>query len=179
MLPAEGIPTENWLGIKELENYESEVFDYTSVDEYTPLLIKGLNLKKRIVKRAKPKNKDELLFPTLTEHPVEVILGEKEYKIELVGLKNNEPTPELKVVLSHNNLSQTIWSPKEHGKYFAWVDPNFTVKWAGDLDGDEELDLIIDLYPKYSSGYTSLFLSSFATNKELVQKVGDASGCGC
>lgn len=179
MFPSEGIPEIGWFGIRDLNENESEIFKYTSADQETPLLIKGYEFKNRIVKKAVIKNKDEFIIPQLTESPVEAVLYNKEYKIEMLGLINNQPSQNLKIVITHNNISQTIWTFKDDGEDFAWDGPEFLVQWAGDLDGDKKLDFIIDLSQKYTQLHRSLFLSSYAKKGELVRKVGDANGYSC
>ncbi len=57
---------------------------------------------------------------------------------------------------------------------------NTGVIWAGDLDGDKKLDLILDVSNHYNAVYQiRVFLSSLATNGQLVEKAGWFSAVGC
>ncbi len=62
--------------------------------------------------------------------------------------------------------------------------PNFDEKmievlFAGDIDGDEMLDLIIDTSPHYNATSPTLYLSKPADKKELVKPVGVHTSVGC
>ena len=55
-----------------------------------------------------------------------------------------------------------------------------TLLWAGDLDGDNRLDLVINATPHYAvSSAPMLFLSSMAKDGNLVQKVAIFIATGC
>ena len=55
-----------------------------------------------------------------------------------------------------------------------------TLLWAGDLDGDNKLDLVINATPHYTvSSAPMLFLSSMAKGGNLVQKVAIFIATGC
>ena len=55
-----------------------------------------------------------------------------------------------------------------------------TLLWAGDLDGDNQLDLVINATPHYAiSSAPMLFLSSMAKGGDLVQKVAIFIATGC
>ncbi len=55
-----------------------------------------------------------------------------------------------------------------------------TLLWAGDLDGDNLLDLVINATPHYTvSSAPMLFLSSMAKDGNLVQKVAIFIAAGC
>ncbi|BDD06703.1 hypothetical protein [Aureibacter tunicatorum] len=53
------------------------------------------------------------------------------------------------------------------------------ILWAGDLDGDNKLDLIIDASRHYNVFLPTLFLSSFADENELVKCVAFLESVGC
>jgi len=53
------------------------------------------------------------------------------------------------------------------------------LRWAGDLDGDGKLDLILAADHHYNLSTTRLFLSSRAKKGELVQEVAKFSTSGC
>ena len=55
-----------------------------------------------------------------------------------------------------------------------------TLLWAGDLDGDNQLDLVINATPHYAiSSAPMLFLSSMVKGSNLVQKVAIFIATGC
>ena len=55
-----------------------------------------------------------------------------------------------------------------------------TLLWAGDLDGDNQLDLVINATPHYAvSSAPMLFLSSMAKGGNLVQKAAIFIATGC
>jgi hypothetical protein len=59
------------------------------------------------------------------------------------------------VVLTHGRETQVLYSTD------GFVDePHFDVPWAGDLDGDRKLDLVVNLSRKYSLHPYRLLLSS-------------------
>ena len=78
------------------------------------------------------------------------------------------------LVLQKDGLKQTLgkW-PIEYRKGVMTPDPFNDVRlhWAGDLNGDGCLDLVIDLSHQYCSTIPALFLSSPAGSKSLVSKV--------
>ena len=55
-----------------------------------------------------------------------------------------------------------------------------TLLWAGDLDGDNQLDLVVNATPHYAiSSAPMLFLSSMVKDGNLVQKVAIFIAAGC
>lgn len=54
-----------------------------------------------------------------------------------------------------------------------------SVLWAGDLDGDGQLDLLLDIRNHYNVRHYALFLSSKAEGNELVKLVADLRLVGC
>ena len=53
------------------------------------------------------------------------------------------------------------------------------LKFAGDLDGDGKLDLLIDTTHHYNLSEPTLFLSSQAKDGELVHNVASFRTTGC
>ena len=85
--------------------------------------------------------------------------------------------------LSDGNVYQTL---KQFTGYliddsnYMWGDEAMpSVMWAGDLDGDDKLDLLLDLTHHYNLSEITLFLSSHASEGELVKKVAVFSTVGC
>ncbi len=54
-----------------------------------------------------------------------------------------------------------------------------TLLWAGDLDRDGQLDLLMDIRNHYAGRHYALFLSSEADNNDLVKLVADLRLSGC
>jgi hypothetical protein len=72
----------------------------------------------------------------------------------------------VKVVLTDGRQTQVLYSAD------GFVDdPHFYIEWAGDLDGDGKLDLVVNLSRKYSVHPHRLLLSSKASPTELVREV--------
>jgi len=93
--------------------------------------------------------------------PVRLALGEKEYQLVLRG--SREDLTDAQVILSDGHRSQALYSTE------GFVDdPHFDVNWAGDLDGDGLLDLVVNLSRKYSVAPYRLLLSSLASGDELL-----------
>ncbi|NIQ12133.1 MAG: hypothetical protein GWO23_21940 [Gammaproteobacteria bacterium] len=53
------------------------------------------------------------------------------------------------------------------------------VLWAGDLDRDGKLDILLDLTDHYNVSAPTLLLSSMAAANELVQPVAEFRTTGC
>jgi len=93
--------------------------------------------------------------------PLHITLGERLYRVALRG--SHEDLTDATVVLTDGDGSQVLYSTN------GFVDdPLFEVKWAGDLDGDGLLDLVVLLTRKYSVHPYRLLLSSLAAPDELV-----------
>jgi hypothetical protein len=93
--------------------------------------------------------------------PLEIALGKKRYTVRLERLR--EDLTDAHVVLSDGMVRQVLYSTESFVD-----DPHFFVEWAGDLDRDGRLDLVVNLSRKYSVHPHRLLLSSKATKSELV-----------
>ena len=93
--------------------------------------------------------------------------NESAYAITAIGDAPSKPgAAGYKVKLDKDNRSQVICSVKA---------PNASVSyllWAGDLDRDGELDLLIDTVCDYSASGAALFLSSLAEEGQSVAEGG-------
>jgi hypothetical protein len=97
--------------------------------------------------------------------PLDIPLGERRYTLRLE--RSREDPTDARVVLSDGTVKQVLYSTD------GFVDePHFYVEWAGDLDGDGRLDLVVNLSRKYSMHPHRLLLSTKAKKSELV---GDAA----
>jgi len=93
--------------------------------------------------------------------PLHLVLGEGTYQIVLRG--SREDLTDAQVILTDGRRTQVLYSTD------GFVDdPLFNVNWAGDLDGDGLLDLVVVLTRKYSVHPYRLLLSSLAAPDELV-----------
>src|SRR4029079_15604308 len=92
-------------------------------------------------------------------------LGGKQYELRLESV---EPSlADAKVMLTYGGRTQVLYSADGFAD-----DPHFDVAWAGDLDGDGKLDLVVNLSRKYSEHPYRLLLSKTAAPGQLV---GDAA----
>jgi hypothetical protein len=93
--------------------------------------------------------------------PLRIALGARKYELVLRG--SREDLTDAEVVLTEGHRTQVLYSTD------GFVDePVFLVKWAGDLDGDGLLDVVVVLTRKYSVHPYRLLLSSLAAPDELV-----------
>ena len=93
--------------------------------------------------------------------PLEIALGKTRYTVRLERLR--EDSGDARVVLSNGTVRQVLYSTD------GFVDdPHFYVEWAGDLDRDGRLDLVVNLSRKYSVHPHRLLLSTKAKKSELV-----------
>jgi hypothetical protein len=93
--------------------------------------------------------------------PLEIALGKRRYIVRLERLNQN--LADARVVLSDGTVRQVLYSTD------GFVDdPHFYVEWAGDLDRDGRLDLVVNLSRKYSMHPHRLLLSTTAKESELV-----------
>jgi hypothetical protein len=107
---------------------------------------------------------------------VNLKLGNNNYRLRVIS---NDPTPadylaqNSKLLLTAGAKSQVLFSVAEH------ADASWALLWAGDLDGDGQLDLYMDLNTHYNSSQRRLFLSTRASRGKLVKEVAEFSTVGC
>ena len=76
------------------------------------------------------------------------------------------------LVLSVGGVEQTLFQQND-GDLDGW-----NLRWAGDLDGDGKLDLLLDADSHYARQTTRLFLSSKASGRLLVKQVAHLTATG-
>ncbi|MGM0568906.1 MAG: hypothetical protein ACQESB_06810 [Elusimicrobiota bacterium] len=103
----------------------------------------------------------------------EIKLDEKVYTLRLHTPQQDIPNPIL--TLSKGKITQTLFdSSIVDATHFDIDGPHFELHWAGDIDGDNLLDMIVTFSRKYSYHPVQLLLSSEAQEGELVSEVADS-----
>jgi hypothetical protein len=98
---------------------------------------------------------------SLFRGPLDISLAGDRYRIRVESA--GEDFSDSKVVLSLGARSQVLYSADGFAD-----EPHYDVLWAGDLDADGKLDLVVDLHRKYSWHPYTLLLSSRASPSQLV-----------
>ena len=111
-----------------------------------------------------------------TEKPeAEFRLGSRLYRIRLHSRKPDYC--DAVIILTQGERTQKLFDAAEPGAtndpalVVSCDDPHFRVHWAGDLDRDGRLDMLVTFSHKYSYHPNQLFLSSGARSGELVAEV--------
>ena len=96
----------------------------------------------------------------------------------VVTLRSRQPNYcDAVVTVESGGVRQTLYEPATAGRSadpqltLSCDEPHFEVKWAGDLDRDQRLDLLVTFSPKYSYHPQRLWLSSAAAPGALVGSV--------
>ena len=139
-------------------------------------LIKGLESPKRE------------LITTLSAEPIILspdsslnlrLEGKNEYHLTIYGEGNMRPNG----FASLENYSIELSKGQFSQELLAYDSTNGAIPsllWTGDLDGDSQLDLVIDATPHYTVyAAPMLFLSSMAKGDNLVQRVAIFIATGC
>jgi hypothetical protein len=98
----------------------------------------------------------------------DIKLGLQVYKIRLQSSKAD--LCDAVITVSGLNRTQKLFQPNV-GSSLACDDPHFRIHWAGDIDRDGRLDLLVTFSQKYSFFSRRLLLSSAARKDELVSEV--------
>ena len=102
---------------------------------------------------------DSLLMPDRGR--LGITLGDRKYELRLESTQAS--LIDARVVLTDGRLTQALYSAEGSAD-----EPHYDLEWAGDLDRDGRLDLIVNLYSKYRMHPHKLFLSSKASPGQLV-----------
>ncbi|MHB0972564.1 MAG: hypothetical protein ACYC7A_18030 [Thermoanaerobaculia bacterium] len=113
--------------------------------------------------------KKNRLFP-YERKTIDIVLGRRSYVLRAEGF---DKTPKQRLILSDGVREQVLFDCEgcDYGPLH--------IKWAGDLDGDGELDLITNFSWKYSISHVKVWLSSKAAKGELVGLVAAEMTHGC
>lgn len=108
-------------------------------------------------------------------------LAGADYHLSVVS---DDPNPDdyvvpqsARLVLTSGATSQVLFPSSDDEEIMN--EPSIYLYWAGDLDGDEKLDLYMHLNAHYNVSRAVLFLSSQARSGQLVRAVAAFSSGGC
>lgn len=93
--------------------------------------------------------------------PLKISLGPRHYELRLQSARKD--LFDAKVILTDGHRTQVLYSADGFAD-----EPHFDILWAGDLDRDGKLDLVVNLDRKYSWHPHRLLLSSKASRRQLV-----------
>jgi hypothetical protein len=93
--------------------------------------------------------------------PLSISLGTRRYELRVVA--KDATLADALVILMHEGRTQVLYSADGFAD-----DPHFRIIWAGDLDRDGKLDLVVNLHRKYSVHPYRLLLSTVARGADLV-----------
>jgi hypothetical protein len=104
-------------------------------------------------------------------------VGRRRYRIRLDSSEPNYCDAVITLSLAQGSRTQRLFDAAGPGTtndpalVVSCDEPHFTVHWAGDLDRDGQLDMLVTFSHKYSYHPRQLFLSSGARSGELVAEV--------
>jgi hypothetical protein len=93
--------------------------------------------------------------------PVQISLGRRRYELRLQSSRDD--LSDARVILTDGARSQVLYSVDGFAD-----EPHFDIDWAGDLDRDGRLDLVVNLSRKYSHHPYRLLLSTKASAADIV-----------
>lgn len=96
------------------------------------------------------------------------------YQLYAEGKEDKETIDNYKLILYSDQQRQTILNRAK-----MYLEGSPSLLWAGDLDRDGKLDLLMDLTNHYNATEPTLFLSSRAAPNDLVKKVASHRQIGC
>ncbi|HUS09668.1 MAG TPA: hypothetical protein VMZ30_04305 [Pyrinomonadaceae bacterium] len=107
-------------------------------------------------------------------------LAESSYILKVAGSEDTAKCPyeslprNARLVLVNGEFKQVLYSLQDCGS-----DPSWSLVWAGDLDRDGKLDLYVNVTQHYNSSERKLFLSSQASEGQLVKEAAEFAISGC
>ncbi len=114
----------------------------------------------------------------LTNRSLEkLVLDGRQYQIKVLtnSKEENVVSGNAKLQLSFDSINQTLYSFKMGESN----DADWSILWAGDLDGDNKLDVYVDVTYHYNISIKKLFLSSQAGKGQLVREIAQFETSGC
>ena len=99
-----------------------------------------------------------------SNQPLAISLGSRRYEVVVRSMR--EDLFDARVILKHGDVEQVLYSVNGFAD-----EPHFEIEWAGDLDRDGRLDLVVNLHYKYSWHPHRLLLSSAASDTQLIGDV--------
>ena len=100
---------------------------------------------------------------------VRMRLGQRLYTLRLIS--RDPEQCDAVISLASDGVTQTLFDVKKSPADLSCDGPHFTIQWAGDLDRDGRLDLLVTFSQKYSYFPRQLLLSSAARGSALVAEV--------
>ncbi len=105
--------------------------------------------------------------------PIKIRAGNLHGQLEVKGIRQDQAVKNYKVVFSTMGRSQTIYEAESQSDQ-----AQQQLLWAGDLNRDGRLDLLIDVTNDYNASIPTLFLSSRSKGK-LIKPVAKMVAVGC
>ncbi|WP_221274597.1 hypothetical protein [Thaumasiovibrio subtropicus] len=95
-----------------------------------------------------------------------VMIEFNENRCSLTSSGNPERDHSFALTLTCGDKAQVLWQVNFADTVMD--EPRFGLLWAGDLDGDNEIDIKMEVSAKYSCTQQAIYLSSSAVKDELV-----------
>jgi hypothetical protein len=103
------------------------------------------------------------------EPEAHITLGERQYIVRLIS--RDPGYCDAVVSLTWEAVTQKLFDMRSPGARWSCDEPHFRIHWAGDLDRDGRLDMLVTFSEKYSHYPRQLLLSSAARSTDLVAEV--------
>ncbi|MDO6528161.1 hypothetical protein Q4519_21045 [Motilimonas sp. 1_MG-2023] len=123
---------------------------------------------------------DAIVSGKLTFHtPNEAISLQLNQQHCLLTSEHDVIQDKMAIILTCAKQKQVLWDETSTNGTVFIDEPNVNMHWAGDMDDDGKLDLVVSINPKYSCDQKFTYLSSKARAGELMglAKIGELSCC--
>ena len=116
----------------------------------------------------------------ISEAPIDLRLGDAAYRLALrCALPGAPCRVELETGTHRQALLELAATRNEDGSLMLGDDASPALLFAGDIDRDGRLDLILDATDHYNLRRPTLYLSTQAADGELVHRVAEHEAVGC